>query len=281
MLEILGFTGINGWGLFKSSFEIFLIFIMVYAMLRFIQGTRGVGILRGLAFIFFAVVVIGLFFIKKLKLTTLDWLITDLFPVFVIPIIILFQPEFRRALVRLGQHRLFTFFIKTDYSYMDEIIKAAVQLSQKKVGALIAIEREVGLDNYIEGGIRLNADVSSDLLTTIFWSGAPLHDGAVIIQEQKIVAAGCLLPLSESADPSKKIGTRHSAGIGLTEETDSIVIIVSEETSSISVAVRGELKSGLSENELREFLSKLMTEAYIPVRSNGVINNIVQKIYSR
>lgn len=268
MLKILGISGIDGWEIFKASVEIFLIFLMVYAVLRFLQGTRGVGILRGLAFIFFAVMVIGLFFIKKLKLITLDWLITDLFPVFVIPIIILFQPEFRRALVRLGQNRLFSFFIKTDYPFMDEIIKAAVQLSQKRIGALIVIEREVGLENFIEGGTRLNADVSSDLLNTIFWSGTPLHDGAVIIQEQKIVAAGCLLPLSENADISKTLGTRHRAGIGLTEETDAVVIIVSEETGNISVAVRGELKSRLGENELRKFLDTLMTEAGVAIRSS-------------
>jgi diadenylate cyclase len=281
MLEILGFEGMDGWGFFKALVEIFLIFLMVYAMLRFIQGTRGVGILRGLAFIFFAAIVVGLFFIKKLKLTTLDWLITDLFPVFVIPIIILFQPEFRRALVRLGQHRFFNFFIKADYPYMDEITKAAVQLSRKKVGALIAIEREVGLDNYIEGGIRLSADVSSDLLTTIFWSGSPLHDGAVTIQEQKVMAAGCLLPLSENANISKTLGTRHRAGLGLAEATDAVVIIVSEETGDISVAVRGELKCGLNEDELRKLLDKVIIEAGLPVRSKGVINNIVQKISSR
>jgi diadenylate cyclase len=271
MFEILGFAGIagmDGWGFFKSSVEIVLIFLMVYAMLRFIQGTKGVGILRGLALIFFAGMVIVLFFIKKLNLTTLDWLITDLFPVFVIPIIILFQPEFRRALVRLGQHRLLNFFIKADYPYIDEIIKATVQLSQKRVGALIAIEREVGLDNYIEGGTRLNADVSSNMLTTIFWSGTPLHDGAVTIQEQKIMAAGCFLPLSENVDASKKIGTRHRAGMGLTEETDAIVIIVSEETGDISVAIRGELKSGLGENELRNILEKIISETRVTVRSD-------------
>lgn len=267
MFKTLGFVSIDGWGIFKSSVEIFFIFLMVYAMLRFVQGTRGVGILRGLAFIFFATLIVVLFFIKKLKLTTLDWLITDLFPVFVIPIIILFQPEFRRALVRLGQNRLFGFFIKTDYPFMDKIIKAAIQLSQKKVGALIAIEREVGLDNYIEGGVRINADVSSDLLTTIFWSGTPLHDGAVIIQEQKVVAAGCLLPLSEDAAISKTLGTRHRAGIGLTEETDAIVIIVSEETGNVSVAVRGELKSVLGEGELRRFLNEIIAETGIKVRS--------------
>ena len=179
------FENVSPWMLGRSLGEIFLIFMVVYVVLRIMQGTRGTSILRGLAFIIVLISVGVLFFVRKLQLHTINWLITEFVPVFIIPIIILFQPEFRRALLRLGQNPVFRVFLKPEYKVTNEIIKAIVTLSKNKIGALIAIEREVGLDSFIETGTRLNADVSSELISTIFWPGSPLHDGAAIIQEQK------------------------------------------------------------------------------------------------
>jgi len=186
-------------------------------------------------------------------LYTIDWLITEFVPVFIIPIIILFQPEFRRALLRLGQSPVFNVFLKPEYHVTNEIIKAVTTLSKNKTGALIAIEREVGLDNFAETGTKLNAYVSSELICTIFWHGSP-----------------CLLPLTENIELSKSLGTRHRAGIGLTEETDAIVIIVSEETGTISTGFKGSLNQNIDEKGLKKILDELSTERFSIARSAQV-----------
>jgi len=264
------FENVNIWMVGRALGEIFLIYMIVYVVLRIMQGTRGTSMLRGLAFIIVLISVGVLFFVRKLQLYTINWLITEFVPVFIIPIIILFQPEFRRALLRLGQNPVFNVFLKPEYQVTNEIIKAIGILSKSKVGALLAIEREVGLDNFAETGTKLNADVTGELICTIFWPGAPLHDGAVIIQEQKIVAAGCLLPLTENTELSKSLGTRHRAAIGLTEETDAIVIVVSEETGTISTGVKGVLKQDIDEKELKRILDELSTERFGIARSTQV-----------
>jgi diadenylate cyclase len=249
----------NGWMLIKSCGEIFIIFIVLYTILRIMQGTRGAGILRGLAFTLVIVTIVILFFVKKFELYTVNWLITEFLPVLIIPIIILFQPEFRRALIRLGHSQYFRMFVKSEIQVAKEIITAVTALSANKIGGLITIEREDGLGNYIEGGVKINSDISSDLISTIFWPGTPLHDGAVIIQEVKIAAAGCLFPLTENENISKTCGTRHRAGIGITEDTDAISIIVSEETGLISVAVGGKLNKNVTPDELRRELVGIST----------------------
>jgi len=264
------FNNINIWMIGRSLGEIFLIYMVVYVVLRIMQGTSGTSILRGLAFIIVLISIGVLFFVRKLQLFTIDWLITEFVPVFIIPIIILFQPEFRRALLRLGQNPVFSMFLKSEHQVTNEIIKAVENLSRNKVGALIAIERDIGLDNFVETGTKLNADVSSELLNTIFWPGSPLHDGAVVIQEQKISAAGCLLPLTENTELSKSLGTRHRAGIGLTEETDAFVIVVSEETGTISTGFKGVLNRGIDEKGLKKILDELSTERFGVARSTRV-----------
>ncbi len=262
------FENLHGWLLVKSSVEIFIIFILLYTILRIMRGARGTGILRGLAFTLVIISIVTLFFIKKLELYAVDWIVTEFLPVFIIPIVILFQPEFRRALVRLGHGPFFRMFFRSEIHVAEEIVKAVSTLSKSKVGGLIAIEREDGLDNYVESGIRINSDVTSDLISTIFWPGTPLHDGAVIIQEQKIAAAGCLFPLTESGDIAKNYGTRHRAGIGITEETDAISIIVSEETGCVSISVGGQLKDDITQEELKRALEKLTTETVMSTRSS-------------
>lgn len=265
--ELLG--NINIWMMGKSLGEILLIYMVVYLVLRIMQGTRGTSILRSLAFIIVMISVGVLFFVKRLQLHTIDWLVTEFVPIFIIPIIILFQPEFRRALLRLGQNPVFRVFLRPGYQVTNEIVKAIETLSREKIGVLIAIEREVGLNSFVETGTKLNADVSSELLYAIFYPSSPLHDGAVIVQEQKISAAGCFLPLSENTELSKNLGTRHRAGIGLTEETDAIVIIVSEETGTISTGFKGVLNRGNDAKGLKKILDELFTEKFSIVRGTG------------
>ncbi len=257
----------NGWMLIKSCGEIFIIFIVLYTILRIMQGTRGAGILRGLAFTLVIVTIIILFFIKKLELYTVNWLITEFLPVLIIPVIILFQPEFRRALIKLGHSPFFRMFIKAEIQIANEIVTAVTALSDKRTGGLITIERDDGLGIYIERGVKINSDISSDLISTIFWPGTPLHDGAVIIQGFKIAAAGCLFPLTENENISKTCGTRHRAGIGITEETDAISIIVSEETGLVSVAVGGVLSEDVTSDGLKEKLEELSTNTVTENRS--------------
>ncbi len=257
----------NGWMLVKSCGEIFIIFILLYTILRIMQGTRGAGILRGLAFTLVIVTIVILFFIKKLELYTVNWLITSFLPVLIIPVIILFQPEFRRALIKLGHSPFFRMFVKSEIQVAKEIVKSVIDLSENKIGGLITIEREDGLNNYAEGGIKINSDISSDLINTIFWPGTPLHDGAVIVQEVKITAAGCLFPLTENENISKSCGTRHRAGIGITEETDAISIIISEETGLVSVAEGGKLNENVTPEELRKILKEMSTDTVEEERS--------------
>ncbi len=261
------FENLRGGIIIKSCGEIFIIFLFIYIILRIMQGTRGTGILRGLAFILVIVSVVILFLIKKMELYTVNWLITQFLPVLIIPIIILFQPEFRRALIRLGHSPFIRMFLRSEMQIAKEIVTAVSTLSKSKVGGLIAIEREDGLDHYIESGIKINSDVSSDLISTFFWPGTPLHDGAIIIQEHKIIAAGCIFPLTESGNIAKTYGTRHRAGIGVTEETDAISIIISEETGGVSVSVEGHLREGITQDELRRTLEELTIETYRNTRS--------------
>ncbi len=258
----------NGWMLFKSCWEIFIIFILLYSILKIMQGTRGAGILRGMAFTLVIITIVILFIIKKLELHTVNWFFIEFLPVLIIPVIILFQPEFRRALIKLGHSPFFRMFVKSEIQVAKEILTAVTALSENKIGGLITIEREDGLGNYIEGGIKVNSNISSDLISTIFWPGTPLHDGAVIIQELKIAAAGCLFPLTENENIPKSCGTRHRAGIGITEDTDAISIIISEETGLVSLAAGGDLKEDVTQDELRRVLEEMSTTAVNGIRSS-------------
>lgn len=234
------FKNISGWMIGRSLGEIFLIFMVVYVVLRIMQGTSGTSILRGLAFIIVLISIGVLFFVRKLQLFTIDWLITEFVPVFIIPIIILFQPEFRRALLRLGQNPVFSMFLKSEQQEMTyEIIQAVEYLSKNRIGALIAIERDIGLGNFVETGTKLHADVSRDLLNTIFWPGSPLHDGAVIIQEQKISAAGCLLPLTEKTELSRSLGTRHRAASVLPKKPMPLSLLYLKKQGLYQPALKG------------------------------------------
>ncbi|HWR36881.1 MAG TPA: diadenylate cyclase CdaA [Clostridia bacterium] len=242
-----------------SIIDILLVAVLIYELLVIIRGTRAAPMLLGVG-----VLAIVFYVAHVTKLRTLDWVVSTFVPYVVFALIVVFQAEIRRALARIGRRLAFSRSgqnIGGD-SY-DDVVLAANLFSQNQTGALIVIEREIGLRTYIESGVPLDARLSYDLLATIFRPSAPLHDGAVIVQKDRIAAAACFLPLSMNPLLSTQLGTRHRAGIGVTEETDAVSVIVSEETGSISIAVAGRIERDMSVESLRERLSELLRR-YVP-----------------
>ncbi len=239
---------------FRDVLDILIVAFLVYRFLLLLRGTRGAQMTLGL------VVLLGFYALTRYyRLRTLDWLFTNLFTYVVFTIIVLYQNEIRRGLAGIGR----TPWLggkrrspgKEDF---EEIILAATTLASKKIGALIVVERDIGLKNYAESGIALDAIPTYDLLVTIFSPNTPLHDGAVILQQNRIIAAGCFLPLTLDPHLSKELGTRHRAAIGITEETDAVAIIVSEETGTISASIEGKITRNLDGAGLRDVLLAAM-----------------------
>ncbi|MBE3595991.1 MAG: TIGR00159 family protein [Hydrogenibacillus sp.] len=234
--------------------DIVLVAAVVYYFIVLVRGTRAMQLVQGL------VVIIGVWLLSSvLGLSTLRWLVSQAFSLGVVAVLVLFQPELRRALEQLGSGRMFRpktmMREKALGEATIEAVHAAVDyLSKRRIGALIAVERETGLKEYIESGIPLGAQVSRELLIQIFIPNTPLHDGAAIIVDDAVAAASCYLPLSENSSISKALGTRHRAAIGLSEVTDAVVIVVSEETGDVSVAVGGHLARGLDAEALKTLL---------------------------
>ena len=235
----------------KPILEIAIIWFVLYRILKFIQGTRTVQVVIGLI-ILMLITAVSRFF----GLTTINWILTNLFAIGIFAFFIIFQPELRRALARIGQNAAFRTFLKKG-GLLDEIVRACEQLSKKRIGALIALERDIGLRNYVESGIIINAKVSAELIITIFTPSTPLHDGGIIIEEDHIASCGSLFPLSQNPNISKTLGTRHRAALGLTEETDAVTVVVSEETGAIAVAVNGHMTKNLDFEGLRRVLRNL------------------------
>ena len=241
-----------------SIIDILLVAFVIYEFLALIKGTRASLMLVGVAGLGLA------FYFSRLgNLTALNWLISTLLPYTVFALIVVFAAEIRQALARLGRGLSLSRASGSEAEAYDDIVLAANLFCQNQTGALIVIEREIGLRTYIESGVPLDARLSYDLLATIFRPSAPLHDGAVIIQNDRIAAAACFLPLSMNPVLSTQLGTRHRAGIGVTEETDAIAVIVSEETGSISLAVAGKIERDLSVEQLRDRLGELLRR-YVP-----------------
>src|SRR5580658_6881050 len=239
--------------------DILLVALIIYQVLVMIRGTRAAPMLAGLAAVAAALYLAGIG-----ELVTLNWLVSHLLPYLVFALIVVFQAEIRHMLSDLGR-RVSLRGSAVDGDSYDDIVLAANLFSQHQTGALIVIEREIGLRTYIESGVAMDARLSYDLLATIFRPSAPLHDGAVIVQKDRLAAAACFLPLSMNPVLSTQMGTRHRAGIGITEETDAIAVIVSEETGAISVAVGGKIERDLSVEHLREVLSMELRRYMSPV----------------
>jgi len=235
--------------------DVILMSIIVYRLLLIIKGTKAAHMLMGLG-----VLLLASLLSRYFELYTVDWLIQSFWAQIVIAIIILFQPEIRRALAQMGE----TPFLQTltpaeELKSLEEIVRAAIALANRKIGALIAIERETSLKDFIEVGVPLDARVSKEILLSIFHPTSPVHDGAVVIKGNRIVAAGCFLPITMSPDISKSLGTRHRAAMGLSEETDAVILIVSEETGMVSMAIQGKLETHLDMGTLRDILTDLFS----------------------
>lgn len=242
-----------------SVLDILLVAFVIYHFLLLVRGTRAVPMLTGVG------VLVAAFYVAHLSsLRTLDWLVGTILPYSMFALIVIFQNEIRHALSRLGRNLTFSRVSQGEASDgYDDIVMAASRFSQDQTGALIVVEREIGLRTYIESGVALDAYLSYELLATLFRPSAPLHDGAVILQGNRLAAAACFLPLSMNPLLSTQLGTRHRAGIGITEETDAVSIIVSEETGGISIAVGGQVERDITPERLRARLGELLSR-YAP-----------------
>ncbi len=245
-----------------STAEILLLFLGIFFALRFIHGTRGGGIMRGYIIAFIGGFLILLMVSQLLNMSRIRFIIEQWgLLVFALILLFGFQPEIRRGLVRLGQNPLMSsMFGRQRTGPIEEITEAVERLAKNRIGAIITICGDSGLESYIEGGTPMEADISRELLESIFYPGTPLHDGAVIIDGDKIAAAGCLLPLAEDQDVVRGFGTRHRAGIGITVETDATSIIVSEESGKISIASRGEINTAVAPEDVENALQQIYTE---------------------
>src|SRR5580765_4907740 len=246
--------------------DIVVLSILIYEVVKLIRGTRAVQMAVG------GIMLVALFYGSRwAHLDTVNWVIRNLFGYLVFAVIVLFQSDIRRALAHLGRAPFFRYFAKPESAEesIEEIVVAASMLSSQLVGAIIAIERQIGLRNYIEGGIPLDAVMTYDLLVSIFQLDSPLHDGAVIVQNDRIAAAACFLPLTVNPKLSKELGSRHRAAIGLTEENDSLAIVVSEETGRISLVAEGQIERGLDPDALRTRLRSLVLQKKSTSRSQG------------
>jgi diadenylate cyclase len=250
---IENFTDLTPVNVVVTILDVLLVWYVIYKLLTLIKGTKAVQLLKGLFVIIFArfaTVVFGL--------DTLGWMLQEVIDWGFLAIIIIFTPEIRRALEQLGRGKIFqrsTSQLEDERLRLVEAMKKAVSyMAKRRIGALISIESETGLNEYIETGIKLNAEITSELLINIFIPNTPLHDGAVIVQKDKISAAACYLPLSESTFISKELGTRHRAALGLSEVTDAITIVVSEETGGVSLTKNGNLYRNLTIEEFEVHL---------------------------
>lgn len=255
----------NPW---QVAIELCLIGLVVYWVLRFLRGTRGVRMLKGIAFVLVMLYVIVGLLSTHFDLVRVQFLYGKFLYFAAFAALVAFQPELRRALMQLGETRLFRGWTQQIDEEINSLVEAAVFCSRRKIGALIAIEREVGLGGIAESGTHLNAELSSALLNTIFWPNSPLHDLGVIISQGRVAYAGVQFPLAESGELERELGSRHRAAVGMSQESDAVVVVVSEETGDISVAERGQLIRKLNAEGLRGLLIELMRrgDSHTPVR---------------
>ncbi|MBN2038543.1 MAG: diadenylate cyclase CdaA [Spirochaetes bacterium] len=241
------------WSYARNVFDIIIVAFLFYWAYSFLSNTRAIQLLKGILVI--AVVAI---LSNILRLDTLNWLITNISSVVVILIVILFQPELRRLITQFGQRNWISSAVSPEPFPLDELVSAIVAMAELKIGALIVIERNTGLRNYAESGVIVDASVTEELIRTIFFPNTYLHDGAIIIQEGRISAAACYLPLSDSKQIKKHHGARHRAALGIAEETDALVLVSSEETGTISIMVNGKFHSKIKVNDLKNIILYFM-----------------------
>ncbi|XID90785.1 diadenylate cyclase CdaA [Paenibacillaceae bacterium WGS1546] len=249
------FAGLTLKNSIKDIVDVLIVSYIIYSLIKLVRGTRAVQLLKG---VFLLVITWALS--TWLNLYTLKWLMNQMFTFGVVTVLIIFQPELRRALEQLGRGKLFNRSSPEEQEIshrINEVMKSVNYLARRKIGALIVFERNTGLSDYIESGIKMESKLSSELLSNVFVPNTPLHDGAVILRGDRIMAAGCYLPLSENPFISKELGTRHRAAIGITEVCDAISVAVSEETGQIALAINGQIVRDIKEESL---ISKLFEE---------------------
>ncbi|MDW8236909.1 MAG: diadenylate cyclase CdaA [Aquificaceae bacterium] len=235
----------------RDLLDIFAVSLFFYGILKLLKLTRGMSIARGIA-------ILGVFwlFAEILELKTLSWMFEKIWAVGIFSLVVIFQPEIRKALGKLGQRGALSQSRKISEMVIDRVVRACSLLSERQIGALVVIERSQNLESILESCIHIDAILSSELIITIFNPISPLHDGAVVVRGDRLLYASCILPLSRSTDIPRKYGTRHRAGVGITEESDAICVIVSEETGEMSLAVSGKLSRNLDQELLRALLMK-------------------------
>jgi diadenylate cyclase len=261
-LELINFDKLT-W---NAVVDILIVSALIYYLLLLIRGTRAVQMALGVGFL-----AVFYYLTRWLHLEMIQWILTNILPYFVFGIIVLFAAEIRRAPANIGKNPLLRRFSQNPFiETYDEIVLAATTLAAQRIGGLIVIERDIGLKNYIESGIAIDAALSYDLLVAIFSPGAPLHDGAVIIQKDRITAAACFLPLTVDPKLSKELGTRHRAAIGVTEESDAVVIVVSEESGIISIVVGGQIERSFDGNSLRQRLEAIFEGKQVEDKGPGL-----------
>jgi diadenylate cyclase len=255
--------------------DILIVAAIIYELLLLTRHTRGSALLKGLFLLLVIMVVSNL-----LGLKSLNWLLLAILQNGALVLVILFQPELRKALERMGRSKLLTKSNRRNVdeerdTVISEIVQTVVDLSRRRVGALLVFERQTGLEDVIETGTRLNAEVSAPLLENIFEPNTPLHDGAAVIRDDQVIAAACILPLAEASGVSRELGTRHRAAVGISENTDAAVVVISEETGIVSMARDGVLKRPLSTDELKAFLND-----YYSITNSG-LSSFLRKVLKR
>lgn len=251
-------NAVKFYGPFRVGIEWLLIGVFVYGVLRILKGTRGVRMLKGIGVLLVVTYLIVALIGRELRLERIEFLYGKLLFMASFAAIVVFQPEIRRALMRLGETRLFkSWSVATDED-IDAIVESAAFLSRRRIGAIVAIERQVGLLSFAESGTHLNAELSAALLNTVFWPNSPLHDLGVIVGNGRIQYAGVQFPLAESGELAQELGSRHRAAVGMSQESDAVVIVVSEETGDISVAEHGRLMRKVAPDALKRLLQQLL-----------------------
>lgn len=260
---------IQSYSPWRVALEMLLIGIVVFWVVRFLQGTRGARLLRGVVILLVVLYLVVRLLSGVFGLDLIAFLYDKLLLLASVAVVIVFQPELRRALMRVGESRFFrSMNIDLDRD-VDQLVEAAIFCSKRKIGMLVAIEREVGLGGFTEAAIRVNADLSSPLLSTIFWPNSPMHDLGVVVSSGRVAFAGVQFPLAESGELERELGSRHRAAVGMSQETDAVVLVVSEESGDISIAERGVLLRKLTPEAVREMLIELMGKAGVAANTDS------------
>ena len=249
MLLIEIFRGFN----LSDALDILLVALVVYQIILIIRGTRAFQILLGLSFIFVVYIIA-----RSMEFNTLHWILDHFLGSIILVIVVLFQADIRRGLARFGKNPFATSTYEAGEEFVDELVRSVNALVHRRIGAIIVVERETGLSEYIEEGVKLDAEVCRELIVSIFLPSSPIHDGAVILRKGRIVAAGCFFPLATDIELEKDLGTRHRAAIGISEETDAAVLVVSEERAEVSIVYQGQISFNLSPESLSDRLHRLL-----------------------